>query len=50
MNYIESKLKESFFANDRVKKQTLKIKKQLKNGTISPFIAAEILLKTYNED
>ena len=50
MNYIENQLKESFFANSKVKKQTLIIKKQLENGTISPFIAAEILLKTYNEN
>jgi len=49
MNYIENKLKDSFFTNSKVHKQTIKIKKQVEEGSISPFIAAKILLKTYNE-
>ena len=47
MESIESKLLDSFFGREEIKDQLEKVKKEIKNGSLSPYDAAEDLLGVY---
>lgn len=47
MESIESKLLDNFFENEEIKNQLETIKKDIKSGSLSPYDAAEDLLRVY---
>lgn len=49
-NYIEDNIMQSFVSNNSVKLELEKYEKMIENGEITPYMAADALLKIFNTD